>query len=118
MKAITAVIALAAGAGVYYFATKAKASQTVVKNGREWILEKVSTPPRDDGKVITGQGETWNVYAPAGSWGPHGKLLVVQYHTVLGPGSGYRVLSGVGQDVPVALRDAAIAAFDITVPGT
>lgn len=90
------------GAAVWYFSKNAGA-QTVEINGRKWAVKKVTA---------TDGTEHVDVYAPAGSWGPHAEMLVLRYDAAT------KVLSGVGKDVPIAMRDAALAAFDVKVPGT
>lgn len=85
--------------------------ETVTKNGHTWELV---TLPRNDGAV----GATIvNVFAPAGSWGPHARLLVLQFSAVMGAGVTYRTLTAVGSDVPVAMRDAAMKDLDVKPPG-
>lgn len=106
MKATTLIAALAAGGAVFYFATKSKA-QTVNVGGREWKLVPA-------GKNAAGL-ELTDVIAPASSWGPHGELLVLRFNTAP---SGAKTLEAVGQDVPEAMRTAALAGFDIRIPGT
>lgn len=73
-------------------------------NGHNWELVP-----------ITGQSiATVDVYAPAGSWGPHGRLRVCRF-TQVSP-QDRRVLAGVAQDVPKAVLDAALKDLDIVVP--
>lgn len=106
MKAITALIALGAGGAVYYFATKASA-KTVTVGGRTWKLKPA-------GKNAAGL-ELTDVIAPAGSWGPHAEMLVLRFNTTT---SGVKTLEAVGQNVPQAMRDAALSAFEVRIPGT
>ena len=108
-------LALAAGGAYWYISRNAvpKAAlppgDTVSLGGRSWIVRGV-TPT---GLV----GSTWvDVYAPAGSWGPHAELRVLRFTQAVAPGAP-RILDGVGDGVPVAMRDAAMAAFQIKVPG-
>lgn len=84
--------------------------QLVSKNGHTWELVVVPNEPGMVGAIKT------NVFAPAGSWGPHQRLLVVSFSTAIAPNAQPQ-LSGVGADVPVAMRDAAIADLGIQIPG-
>lgn len=78
--------------------------QTVSAGGHSWKLVTVST---------IGPVTTVDVYAPAGSWGPHGELRVCRFTQI----AGVRMLSGVAQDVPKAVLDAALKDLSIQVPG-
>lgn len=73
------------------------ASQTVKVGSHTWKLVPVS-------------GGT-DVYAPAGSWGPHGELRVLRF-----TGSSTRVLAGVAEGVPKAVLDAAMKDLAIKTP--
>lgn len=81
----------------------------VEKNGHKWLLRVVEPPPGVVGSA------TYNVFAPAGSWGPHSELLVVRYTQATAP-SAPKVLAGVGANVPVAMRDAAMVDLGIVPP--
>jgi peptidoglycan hydrolase-like protein with peptidoglycan-binding domain len=72
------------------------ASTTVTKNGHVWKL--VPTKTQTD------------VYAPAGSWGPHGELRVLRYETKS------KVLTGAAEGVPKPVMDAAVADLGIKMP--
>lgn len=89
--------------------TPPAAGATVVPfsvNGHNWELVP-----------ITGQGiATVDVYAPAGSWGPHARLRVCRFTQV--SSQDRRVLAGVADGVPKAVLDAAIKDLDIVVPTT
>lgn len=69
---------------------------TVSKNGHTWKLVPVGT-------------ET-DVFAPAGSWGPHGELRVLRYVTKS------KLLSGAASGVPQAVMDAAIKDLGVKMP--
>lgn len=97
-KLLLALGTLAAGLVIY---KTAFAATTVDINGHTWKLEAL-----DGGKT--------NVKAPKGSWGPHEELLVLQFVDQ----GGTRVLSGVGQGVPDAMRVAALKDLNVKVPGT
>lgn len=80
-------------------APAASTGQTVSVNGHTWKLVPVS-------------GGT-DVFAPAGSWGPHGELRVLRF-----TGTSPRVLAGVAADVPKAVLDAAMKDLGVVVPNT
>lgn len=69
---------------------------TVSKNGHAWKLVPVGT-------------ET-DVFAPAGSWGPHAELRVLRYVTKS------KLLSGAAAGVPQAVMDAAIKDLGVKMP--
>lgn len=92
-------------------AASAAADVVVEKNGHKWLLRAVPPAPGVIGS------ETVNVFAPAGSWGPHSELLVVRYTRAIAP-TAQKILAGVGSGVPVAMRDAALADLGIKTPGT
>lgn len=79
-------------------------SVPVTINGHPWKLVP-----------ITGQSiATVDVYAPAGSWGPHGELRVCRFTQVSSENP--RVLAGVAQGVPEAILAAAMKDLDIRTP--
>jgi hypothetical protein len=111
-----------AGAGAaywYFFMRTAQAAlppgQTVSAGGRTWILRDVAQPLDARGVPVVGASLV-DVYAPAGSWGPHAELRVIRYAVVTAPGLP-KILAGVGANVPIAMRDAAMAAFGVKVEG-
>lgn len=61
-------------------------------------------------KLVPVSGGT-DVYAPAGSWGPHGELRVLRFS-----GSKPRVLVGVADGVPKPVLDAAMKDLAIKTP--
>lgn len=75
-------------------------SQTVSINGHTWKLVPVT------GGV--------DVFAPAGSWGPHGELRVLRF--TQGSASSPRVLAGVASGVPPAVLAAAMKDLAIQTP--
>lgn len=76
----------------------------VTINGHPWVLVP-----------ITGQNVgTVDVYAPAGSWGPHAELRVCRFTQATSESP--RVLAGVAEGVPKQVLDAAMADLDIRVP--
>lgn len=76
----------------------------VTINGHPWLLVP-----------ITGQGiATVDVYAPAGSWGPHEELRVCRFTQASSESA--RVLAGVAEDVPKAVLDAALVDLQIQLP--
>lgn len=94
------LVALALGAAGFLVYKTAFAATTVSINGHTWKLDKTD-------------GGATNVYAPKGSWGPHAELLIIQFKDV----GGQRILTGAGQDVPVAMRDAAMVDLGVRPPG-
>lgn len=113
MKTLT--ITLGFGALAAWLLTKkaqsaAPTGMIVEKNGHRWELVDVPNPPGVVG------ANTTNVFAPAGSWGPHQRMLVLSFYVAVVPNAP-RVLSGVGAGVPVQMRDAAMKDLAITVPG-
>ncbi len=84
-------------------------SQTVSINGHIWKLVPV---PSSDGFV---GASTVDVFAPAGSWGPHGELRVLRFTQTVSPGAP-RVLAGVASGVPPAVLQAAIKDLAIASP--
>lgn len=101
----------AAGAGLLYFATRKKtyAFETVTGGvtGKQWLTRVVS---------ITGSGDTKQqiveVWAPAGSWGPAGQLLVVTYQQT-GSDKNTRKLLSTGPDAVPAMVTAAGQDFGV-----
>lgn len=79
-----------------------KPSETVSAGGHSWKLVQVT------GTTLV------DVFAPAGSWGPHGELLVLRYDqkTATSP----RVLSGVAEGAPKQVVDAAMADLKVVPP--
>lgn len=75
-------------------------SQTVSVNGHTWKL------------VPTSGGV--DVYAPAGSWGPHGELRVLRF--TQSSSSAPRVLAGVASGVPPAVLAAAMKDLAVKTP--
>jgi len=73
------------------------ASTTVSKNGHTWKLVPLS-------------GGQTDVFAPAGSWGPHAELRVLRFKE-----GGPRTLTGKADGVPKAVFDAAMKDLGIKV---
>jgi peptidoglycan hydrolase-like protein with peptidoglycan-binding domain len=76
--------------------------QTISAGGHSWRLVPVAGVPLST-----------DVYAPAGSWGPHGELRVCRFAQA----GSIRVLSGAASGVPKPVLDAAIKDLKITIPG-
>lgn len=98
---------LGLGALGYWLVKKKSGDQVITINDHTWVLRAVAPVP--------GQPSFTNVLAPKGSWGPHNEMLVVRFSQT-GP-SAPRLLAGVGADVPVAMRDAALKDLAIKPPG-
>ncbi len=77
------------------------AGQTVSINGHTWKLVPVATGGVD-------------VFAPAGSWGPHGELRVLRFTQT--SSSAPRVLAGVASGVPPAVLQAAMKDLAVKAP--
>lgn len=91
--------------------SKTPAFQPVeAKNGRKWLTRTLS---------VTGSGPTKQtvveVWAPAGSFGPHLDMLVATYRQ-LGSDTNSRVALSTGQGVPDAMITAAGQDFGIRKP--
>lgn len=80
-------------------------SVPVTINGHPWKLVPIT------GQTVA----TVDVYAPAGSWGPHGELRVCRFTQVSSESP--RVLAGVAEGVPEAILAAAMKDLEIKVPG-
>lgn len=81
-----------------------------------------SPAPAGAGTTVTVGKHTWklvpagsgqiDVYAPAGSWGPHGELRVLRYQEA----GKAKVLVGAAEGVPKAVLDAAMKDLKIQAP--
>lgn len=82
---------------------------------------------KKDGDVVTGKsGKTWRVvflgnasnvksyevFAPASSFGPHGEMSVLRY-TQTGADQGSRKITGVGAGVPALIVKTAASDFSL-----
>ena len=101
-------IMLALGGLGYWLYKKKTGDQTITLNGHTWVLRKL--------EPVVGQPTATNVFAPKGSWGPHEEMLVLRF-TETAAGAP-RILAGVGDAVPVAMRDAAMTDLAVKPPGT
>lgn len=81
----------------------------VEKNGHKWLVRFIPPAPGVVG------ANNYNVFAPKGSWGPHEEMLVLRYYEAIVPNP-VKTLSGVGANVPVAMRDAAMADLGVVPP--
>jgi hypothetical protein len=66
--------------------------------------------------AATGGAKEWEVFAPAGSWGPHAELSVVRY-SQLGSDMASRKITGVGQGVPAEMLAGAQSDFGLVQSG-
>lgn len=78
-------------------------SQTVSVNGHVWKLVRVAAA-----------AVTTDVFAPAGSWGPHGELRVLRFTQA--SANAPRVLAGVAEGVPKNVLDAAMKDLGVVTP--
>jgi peptidoglycan hydrolase-like protein with peptidoglycan-binding domain len=84
------------------------------------VLPATPAPPGSGSTTVSKNGHTWklvplsggqtDVFAPAGSWGPHGELRVLRYETKS------KVLKGAAEGVPKAVMDAAVKDLGIKMP--
>lgn len=77
-------------------------STTESIGGHTWKLVRVANTP-----------DSVDVYAPAGSWGPHGELRVLRFAQKAG---GARILAGKADGVPEAVFSAAMKDLRISMP--
>lgn len=73
------------------------------KSGKTWRVVLLST---------SGATKTYEVFSPAGSFGPHGELSVVRYAQT-GADTTARKIVGRGRDVPDAMFTTAAADFGL-----
>lgn len=73
------------------------------KSGKSWRVVLL-------GK--TGDVKTYELFSPAGSFGPHGELSVLRYSQT-GSDMGSRKIVGVGQGVPTEMMTAASSDFGL-----
>lgn len=95
--AISAVAAFAFG--------KQKGDIVSAKSGKTWRVVMLSN---------TGGVKTYEVFSPAGSFGPHGELSVIRY-TQQGSDVNSRTLLGVGAGVPAVMVTTAGSDFGVPV---
>lgn len=69
------------------------------KSGKPWLIVQV------------GSGE-YDVYSPAGTWGPHGELRVLRYRQA----GSEKVLHGIASGVPTQVASAAMSDLNIKAP--
>lgn len=75
------------------------------KSGKAWRVVLIGT---------SGATHTYEVFAPAGTFGPHEELSVLRYSQT-GSDQASRKLVGKGAGVPVAITQAAGADFGVPV---
>jgi peptidoglycan hydrolase-like protein with peptidoglycan-binding domain len=114
---LLALAALGAGAFALLSSKKAGASP------RPATLPATPAPSGVSSETVSINGHTWklvpvsggvDVFAPAGSWGPHGELRVLRFTQV--SNSAPRVLAGVAEGVPKTVLDAAMKDLAIKAP--
>ena len=113
MEPITVI--LAAGAVWYYLSRQKSYAFQPVTGGvtkKPWLTRVVNISGSGDNKKT--MVELW---APAGSWGPHGNVLVVTYEQT-GDNKGSRKSLGVGPEAVPAMVTAAGQDFGIQSPAT
>ncbi|MGB1274721.1 MAG: hypothetical protein ACPG77_03135 [Nannocystaceae bacterium] len=106
MEPIT-MIALAAG-GLYLLTRKGgpqppKAAVTGSKTGKQWLTRIASVQGSGDDKIVTVE-----VYAPAGSYGPHHETLVTTYQQTGSDKGSRKVVSIDPRAIPQMVTDAGL----------
>jgi hypothetical protein len=109
------IVPLALGAAALYFLNRSSAPPTfsaiTASSGRKWLTRTLG---------VTGTGPsrttTVEVWAPAGSFGPHHQLLVATYRQT-GADTNSRVAISTGPDAVASMIAAAGQDFGIRKPG-
>ena len=106
MKAPLALLGLGGLIGAAFLLSNKKPGDIVTgKSGHSWRVVMIG---------VTGAVKTFEVFSPAGSFGPHGELSVLRYQQT-GSDMNSRKVTAVGAGVPEAMRAAAIADFGLKV---
>lgn len=84
---------------------KAPGDRLTGKSGHAWRVVMIGS---------AGAVHTYEVFSPAGSFGPHGELSVLRYQQT-GSDTASRKVTAVGAGVPEAMRAAAISDFGLKV---
>jgi hypothetical protein len=96
------IVAALGAIGVAAYAFSKKDSGLVrAKSGKDWKVTLLST---------AGNVKTWEVWAPAGSFGPHGELSVIRYSQT-GSDINSRKVVGTGAGVPADMITTAKSDF-------
>ena len=103
---ITGSLALLTGYGLWQL-MKPQSENVTGRSGKPWRVKLL-------GK--TGDSREYEVYAPAGSWGPHAELSVLRY-SQLGSDMSSRKVTAVGTPVPVEITTGAMSDF-VGLPAT
>jgi len=99
---VAALGALGLGAATFL----KKPGDTVTgKSGKSWRVVMIGT---------AGSTHTYEVFTPAGTFGPHEELSVLRY-SQNGSDMASRKIVGVGAGVPDAIKAAAAADFGLTL---
>ena len=106
MKSKTALslVLAAAGAGAVYLLLKPKQELVTGRSGKSWRVVLLGN---------TGGVKTYEIFAPAGSFGPHGEMSVLRY-SQNGSDMNSRKVVGIGAGVPPEIM--TVAASDFGVP--
>lgn len=98
------VAAAGIGAAVAFFASKKPPGNIVTaQSGKSWRVVMVGT---------NGATHTYEVFAPASSFGPHAELSVLRYSQT-GSDVTSRAIVAVGSGVPVAIVQTAATDFGL-----
>lgn len=100
---LTLVLAAAGAAGVYLL-MKPKQDVVTGRSGKSWRVVLLGN---------TGGVKTYEIFTPAGAFGPHGELSVLRY-SQMGADMNSRKVVGVGAGVPAEIM--TVAASDFGVP--
>lgn len=105
-KAKTGVLLLLAAVGVgaaAAFASRKPGDEVTGKSGKTWRVVHLGNQAGTN---------SYEVFTPEGSFGPHGELSVLRY-TQTGSNQASRAITGVGAGVPVAIVQAAATDFGL-----
>jgi hypothetical protein len=101
---VVALLGILAGFGVYNL-MKPSVELLTGRSGKNWRVVLL-------GKTA-GDAREYEVFAPAGSFGPHGELSVLRY-SQKGSDMGSRKVTGIGQGVPDQMKTTAASDFGLS----
>lgn len=104
--ALLGVLGLVAAGAAAMSLLRVKGDIVTAKSGKSWRVVLLSN--RDGVK-------TYELFAPEGSFGPHGELSVLRYSQT-GSDTGTRKLVGIGSGVPPVMVTTAGADFAVPLP--
>jgi hypothetical protein len=104
---ITLALAAAAAVGLYQI-TRPSEDLVIGRSGKKWRVVLL-------GKM--GDNRAYEIFAPAGSWGPHPELSVLRYSQT-GADMNSRKVQAVGSGVPAAMMAGAALDFGLDFAGS